>query len=72
MCEPELKDNLCEVKFRCFYANSYNCVHHKNKGVCKHFNGNTNTCKNTIAHVQAVTKYLKSIGLELKQSTEKF
>jgi len=76
--EPELKDNLCEINFICFegkYGNK--CVHHKNKKQCKYFNPEYYTCKDPVAQVQAMSRYLKHIGLELtapgfsKVNTEK-
>lgn len=65
----ELKDNLCEVRFRCTeILGSKNCVHHKTKKYCKFASISENRviCKNTIAQVQAISKYLKSIGIEFK------
>jgi NTP pyrophosphatase (non-canonical NTP hydrolase) len=66
MIEEQPKDNLCDIKFNCCdgkYGNE--CVHRKNKKTCKYFNVNFYTCSNSIAQVQAMSKYLKHIGLEL-------
>jgi len=61
--EP-LKDNLCVVNFTCNEFKDHNeCVHHKNKKRCKFFDDYT--CKNSVAQVQAMSRYLKHIGLEL-------
>jgi NTP pyrophosphatase (non-canonical NTP hydrolase) len=66
--EPELKDNLCKMGFICTESDgTKDCVHHKTGRYCK-FMGNVNTgfkCNNSIAQVQAISRYLKSIGLEL-------
>jgi hypothetical protein len=35
-----------------------------NKSLCRHNQGRYGECYNTIAHVQAITKYLKSIGIK--------
>jgi len=73
--EPELKDNLCVVNFICFEQKRGDCVHHRNKKRCKFFDDYT--CKDPVAQVQAMSRYLKHIGLELsapglsKVNTEK-
>lgn len=67
--ELELKDNLCAISFHCIEEpGNTECVHHKNiPKKCKYLRKTQYGyyCDNSIAQVQAVTKHLKHIGLDL-------
>jgi hypothetical protein len=68
MKELGLKESLCLVTFFCNELDgTKDCVHHKNGRSCK-FMGDAHNefrCNNSIAQVQAISKHLKHIGLEL-------
>lgn len=67
--ELELKDNECAISFHCIEEpGNTECVHHKNiPKKCKYLRKTQYGyyCDNSIAQVQAVTKHLKHIGLDL-------
>ena len=67
--ELELKDNLCAISFHCIEEpGNMECVHHKNiPKKCKYLRKTQYGyyCDNSIAQVQAITKHLRHIGLEL-------
>ena len=67
--ELELKDNLCAISFHCIEEpGNTECVHHKNiPKKCKYLRKTQYGyyCDNSIAQVQAVTKHLKHIGLDI-------
>lgn len=61
----------CDIHFAVEYCPTW-IEWNNNKSLCQHNQGSYGECNNTIAHVQAITRYLKAIGVSVTYgSTQK-